>query len=46
MDWADNPTVTALYNQVKNQPIEIKARAYALMEKVGKLPETLPSSNE
>ncbi|WP_144211063.1 cyclophilin-like fold protein [Streptococcus constellatus] len=46
VDWADNPTVTALYNQVKNQPIEIKVRDYASMEKVGKLPETLPSSNE
>ena len=46
VDWADNPTVTALYNQLRNQPIEITIRDYASMEKVGYLPERLPSSNE
>ena len=46
VDWADNPTVQALYHRVKNQPIEISVRDYASMEKVGELPETFSSSNE
>lgn len=46
VNWADNPTVTTLLEQVRQSPIELTVRDYGGMEKVGDLPTTLPSSNQ
>lgn len=44
--WADNPTVEALRKLVDQRTIEFQVQDYAAMEKVGYLPQSLPSSNQ